>query len=275
MKKIETIVILFVFLLYISFLIHPVLADKDDKDGKDGKDGEKTTKKGKFWMNKESGAVAIDPTELGGTVTGPLEITIEGISFEYTNISDFVLVPNDGIPSMVLIFNKGSIESTLYIDNDAKELLDSENSKIEIIGASSLNVKESDLKKAPETEIYKIEVKDNNGKKNLKNAIDNELLTGSKVIYPQISGKNTKTKGSAVIIKKSEDIGFFDIKSINDFMLWINLKFDMNLKNEEKQILQDGIFATLEKTVEDNTAAIPGESTESEQVISENTCVAI
>ena len=78
-----------------------------------------------------------------------------------------------------------------------------------------------------------------------------------------------------MIIKKTENIGLFDIKSINDFMLWVNLKFSMDLKNEEKQILQDGIFATLEKVVEDNTAAIPGESTESQQVISENTCTVI
>ncbi|RLG15269.1 MAG: hypothetical protein DRN71_01755 [Candidatus Nanohalarchaeota archaeon] len=259
--KHKTTIIILVLILSVFFLIHPAFA--------------KMKKKGVMWVDEESGAVAIDPTELGGTVTDSLEIAIEGIAFEYTNISDFVLVPNDGKPSMVLIFNKGSTESTLYIDNDAKELLDSKKNKIEIIGASSLKVKKSDLKKAPETEIYEIEVKDNNGKKNLKNAIDNELVTGSKVIYPQISGPSTNAKGSTVIIKKSEDIGLFDIKSINDFMLWINLKFDMNLKNEEKLILQDGIFATLEKAVEDNTASIPGESTESEQVISENTCVAI
>ncbi len=254
-------------------MITPVLADDDNDDNSD--DDRKITRRNHDRWNKRSGITAIDPTERSDTVVDPREISIENVGFKYTDYDSFILVPDDGIPSMTLIFKKGSIESTLYIDNDAKELLDDKKNNIKIIGVNSLNVKKTDITKIPESELYKIEVKDNNSKKNLKNTIDNELLTGSKVIYPQISGPSTDAKGSAVIIKKSVDVGLVDIKSINDFMLWVNLKFDMNLKNEEKQILQNGIFATLEKAVEDNTASTPGESTETEQVISENTCVAI
>ncbi len=271
-------IIIFVFLLCFSFLIIPALAGK----GGGGKGFSElkedfSKSKGMFWKHRhiKSLARAIDPTELGGIVMSPLEITIEGITFIYTNYSDFVLVPSDGIPSMVFIFNKGSTESILYIDNDAKELLDDQKSKIEIIGVNSLKVKKSDLEKSGESELYSIKVKDNNGKRNLKNVLDNELATGSKIIYPQITSPSTNTKGSEVIIKESKDVGFFSIRSINDFMLWINLRFNMNLNNEEKEIFQEGILTTLEKAVEDCAAGVPGENIEVQQVITENTCVAV
>ncbi len=268
----NVLIIIFIFLLCFSFLIIPALADDDDDDDDYDK---KITKKGHRWKHEKSGITAIDPTELGGIVTNPIGITIEDVTFIYTNYSDFVLVPGDGIPSMVFIFNKGSTESTLYIDNDAKELLDDKKSKIEIIGVDSLKIEKSDLEKSGESELYSIEVKDNNGKKNLKNALDNELATGSKIIYPQITSPSTHTKGSEVIIKESKDTGFFSIRNINDFMLWINLKFNMNLNNEEKEIFQEGILTTLEKVVEDCAADLPGKSIEVQQVITENTSVAV
>ncbi len=269
MKKV--LIIIFVFLLCFSFLIIPALADDDDDDDDDDR---RIGRRGHYWDHK-SGITAIDPTELGGIVTTPIGITIEDVTFIYTSYSDFVLVPSDGIPSMVLIFSKGSTESTLYIDNDAKELLDDKKSKIEIIGVNSLKVIKSDLEKSGESELYSIKVKDNNGKKNLKNVLDNELATGSKIIYPQITSPSSSTKGSKVIIKESKDIGFFSIKSINDFMLWINLRFNMNLNNEEKEIFQEGILTTLEKAVEDCAAGLPGKNIEVQQVITENTCVAV
>ncbi len=202
-----------------------------------------------YWVDEQTGIVAIDPTELGGTVTAPHQISIESIGFGYMDYNSFVLVPHDGVPSIVLIFSKGSVQSNLYMDDDARELLYAEDSRIEIIGMASMKVDKSDIKKLENMALYVIEVKDNRGRMNLKNALESELATGKKVVYPLISGSRSKIKGSSVTVKEYKNIGFFDIRSINDFLLWLNLKFSMNLNNKEKKILQKGILATLEETV--------------------------
>ncbi len=202
-----------------------------------------------YWVDEQTGIVAIDPTELGGTVTALHQISIESIGFGYTDYNSFVLVPHDSVPSIVLIFSKGSVQSNLYMDDDARELLYAEDSRIEIIGMASMKVDKSDIKKLENMALYVIEVKDNRGRMNLKNALESELATGKKVVYPLISGSRSKIKGSSVTVKEYKNIGFFDIRSINDFLLWLNLKFSMNLNNKEKKILQEGILATLEETV--------------------------
>lgn len=207
-----------------------------------------------YWIDEETNIVAIDPTQLGGVITSPYEVSIENIGIKYMDYESFVLVPDDGIPSMVLIFSKGSLRSTLYMDNDARELLDSKESKIEIVGTKSLNVRKPEIKKVDNTRLYSIDVRDIRGSKNLKRTLDNEIMTGNKVIYPHISRGESKIEGSKVIIKESRDISLFEIRSISDLLLWINLRFNMNLDNKEKGILQDGIYATLEKAVEENTA---------------------
>lgn len=204
-----------------------------------------------YWVDEQTDIVAIDPTELGGTVTALYQISIEGIGFGYGDYNSFVLVPHDGVPSMVLIFSKGSVQSNLYMDDDARELLYAEDSRIEIIGMTSMRVDKSDIKKLENMSLYVIEIKDNRGRTNLENALESELVTGKKVVYPLISGSGSKTEGSSVTVKEYKNIGFFDIRSINDFLLWLNLKFSMNLNNKEKKILQKGILATLEETVAD------------------------
>ncbi len=210
-----------------------------------------------YWIDKRTNIVAIDPTDMGGTIVSPLEISIDSVGFEYMDYGSFVFVPDDGMPSMVLVFNKGSIRSILYMDNDARALLDSEDSEIEIAGVTSLKVDKSDVKKAEGMELYGIEVRDRKGRTNLKRAMDSELRTGSKSIYPQISAGELRTKGSSVVIKEPEDIGFFDIRSISDLFLWLNLKFGMNLENKEKKILREGIYSTLQKAVDESTATPP------------------
>jgi len=245
--------------------INETMDDADAGESRDAAPREKRTfddlgikvKRETYWIDKKTNIVAIDPVELGGTVTAPLEISIESVGFEYTDYDSFVLVPDDGIPSMVLIFSKGSIKSTLYMDNDARALLDTRDSKIEIAGATSLKVDKSDIKKAENMELYVIDVRDNKGRTNLKKAMNSELRTGSKSIYPQISTGELRTRGSSVIIKEPKEIGFFDIRSISDLFLWLNLKFGMNLDNKEKKILQEGIYSTLQKAVEDSTATPP------------------
>jgi len=202
-----------------------------------------------YRVDEQTGIVAIDPTELGGTVTAPHQISIESIGFGYMDYNSFVLVPHDGVPSMVLIFSKGSVQSNLYMDDDARELLYAEDSRIEIVGMASMRVDKSDIKKLENMALYVIEVKDNIGRTNLENALESELATGKKVVYPLISGSRSKIEGSSVTVKEYKNIGFFDIRSINDFLLWLNLKFSMNLNNKEKKILQKGILATLEETV--------------------------
>ncbi|MEA3342660.1 MAG: hypothetical protein U9Q92_00700, partial [archaeon] len=113
MKRV--LIIIFVFLLCFSFLIIPALAGRGGGGGKEFSELKEEFLKsgGMFWKHKHKSSLAraIDPTELGGIVTTPFGITIEGITFIYTNYSDFVLVPSDGVPSMVFIFNKGSTES--------------------------------------------------------------------------------------------------------------------------------------------------------------------
>ncbi len=202
-----------------------------------------------YWVDEQTGIVAIDPTELGGTVTAPHQITIEGIGFGYMDYNSFVLVPHDDVPSLVLIFGKGSVQSNLYMDDDARELLYATDSKVEIIGMASMRVDKSDIKRLKNMALYVIEVKDNRGRTNLENALESELATGKKVVYPLISGGRSRIEGSSVTVKEYKDLGFFDIRSINDFLLWLNLKFSMNLNNREKKILQKGILATLEETV--------------------------
>lgn len=210
-----------------------------------------------YWIDKSTNIIAIDPTDLGGTFVSPLEISIESVGFKYKGYDSFVFVPDDGVVSMVLIFEEGSIESTLYMDNDARALLDSEDSKIEIAGVTSLKVDKSDVKKAEGMELYAIEIRDNKGRTNLKRAMDSELMTGNKVVYPQILIGELETKGSTVVIKEPEDIGFFDIRGINDFLLWLNLKFGMNLDNKEKKILREGIYLTLQRAVDESVASSP------------------
>ena len=207
-----------------------------------------------YWIDKRTNIVAIDPTDLGGAIVSPLEVSIDGVGFEYTDYGSFVFVPDDGVPSMVMVFSKGSIKSTLYMDNDARALLDSDDSEIEIVGVNLLKVDKSDVKKAEDMELYVIEVRDSKGRTNLKRAMDSELRTGSKSIYPQISAGELRTKGSSVVIKEPDDIGFFDIRSISDLFLWLNLKFGMNLENKEKKILQEGIYSALQKAVDESTA---------------------
>ncbi len=202
-----------------------------------------------YWVDEQTGIVAIDPTELGGTVTALRQISIESIGFEYRDYNSFVLVPHDGVPSMVLVFSKGSVRSNLYMDDDARELLYAKDSKVEIIGMASMRVDKSDIKKLENMALHVIEVKDNRGRTNLENALESELATGKKVVYPLISGSRSKTEGSSVTVKEYKNLGFFDIRSINDFLLWLNLKFSMNLNNKEKKILQKGILATLEEAV--------------------------
>ncbi len=183
-----------------------------------------------------------------------VEISIDNIGFKYENYDSFVLVPDDGIPSMVLVFSKGSVISHLHMDNDARALLDNSDSIIEIVGTTTMNIDKSDIKKTEGIELYTIEIRDKEGRKNLKMAMDSELKTGSKSIYPMISAGELRTKGTRVLIKTSREIGFFEIRSINDLLLWLNLKFGMNLDNKEKQILQEGIYSTLQKAVDDATA---------------------
>ncbi|MEA3342913.1 MAG: hypothetical protein U9Q92_02005 [archaeon] len=202
-----------------------------------------------YWVDEQTGIVAIDPTELGGTVTALHQISIESIGFGYMDYNSFVLVPHDGVPSMVMIFGKGSVQSNLYMDDDARELLYAEDSRIEIVGMASMRVDKSDIKKLENMALYVIEVKDNRGRTNLENALESELATGKKVVYPLISGSGSKIEGSSVTVKEYKNIVFFDIRSINDFLLWLNLKFGMNLNNKEKKILQKGILATLEEAV--------------------------
>lgn len=210
-----------------------------------------------YWIDKGVGVVAIDPSGMGGAVTSASTISINGIGFEYSGYTPFVLVSDDGVPSMVLIFGQGSIKSTLYMDNDAKELLDSPDSKIEIVGSSSVKVDESDIRKAEDMDLYLIEVRNSDGGANLKGAFEHEIKDGGMVIYPQISGVDSEVMGSKVLVDEYEDIGFFEISSLSDFFLWINLKFGMNLNNEEKEVLQNGILETLEEAVEANRCYVP------------------
>ncbi len=205
-----------------------------------------------YWIHEEAGIVAVDPSGRGGAVTSGRKISINGVGFEYSGYSPFVLVSGDGVPSMVMIFSRGSIESTLYMDDDAKELLDSPDSRIEIAGTNSVKVDKSDIKKAEDMDLYLIEVRSRNGGANLESAIDSEIVNGGMVIYPQILGVESEVAGSKVLVNEYEDIGFFDVRSMSDFFLWINLKFNMNLNNNEKKILQKGILETLEDTVEAN-----------------------
>lgn len=271
MRKNELILAFFLLFLYIYAMAAMAAAEEDD-------DEEHYTEKGHIIHHKKTKISAIDPTKGGGVVVSSVAIQVDKVVFEYGNYDDLIFVPDDGVPSMVLVFDKGSIVSTLYIDDDAKELLEKDKKNvIEIVGMTSIKVKRSDIKSAEEIDngIYAVDVKDIGGEHNIKNALDGELVTGSKIVYPQIVGSDTPAKGATVIIKESKDIGFFEIRSINDFMLWLNLKFSMNLNNDEKKVFRDGIFATLEKTVEDNTAGAPGIKKLAAQALSEDTCVAV
>lgn len=275
MRKIILFSAVILSFIYVSF-IASVAAAVDEDEYFDYSDEIKEI--GDIIEHVPSGIVAIDPTKAGGVVVSPFAIQIQHVGFEYANYDDLIFVPDDGVPSMVLVFGKGSVVSTLYLDDDAKKLLESNNKNdVEIVGMVSLIVSKSDLRKAEETVsgVYAVDVKDTGGEHNIKNALDGELVTGSKIVYPQIVGSDTPVKGARVIIKESKDISFFEIRSINDFMLWLNLKFSMNLNNDEKKIFRDGIFATLEKTVEDNTAGAPAMKKMAAQGLSEDTCVAV
>ncbi len=211
-----------------------------------------------YWIDERTGIVAIDPSGRGGAVTSGRQISVRGVGFEYMDYGSFVLVPDDGVSSMVLIFSRGSIKSTLYMDNDARELLDDPDSRIDISGTSLMKVNKSNVRKAEGMELYVIETRNRKGGAELENAFGRELMSGSRVIYPQISSGGSEVMGSKVLVKEYRDIGFFEIRSISDFFLWLNLKFNMNLNNKEKKILQKGIFETLEETVEANSRYISG-----------------
>ncbi len=278
MRKYRSILSVIFFFLYMSAIAALTVARGGEKYHGWEVDDEREIEQGYLIMDKKPGITAVEPTKGGGIVVSPFAIQVENIIFEYVSYDDLIFVPDDGVPSMVLVFGKGSVVSTLYMDSDAKRVLDSsDHSNVEIVGVTSLKVKKSDIKKATETNpgVYAVDVTDTGGDKNIKTAIDGELMTGSKVVYPQIAGSGTPAKGATVIIKESKDISFFEIRSMNDFLLWINLKFSMNLNNEEKKIFREGILTALEKTVEDNTAGAPGIKTVAGQVTSENTCVAV
>ncbi len=206
-----------------------------------------------YWIDEETGIVAIDPSGRGGAVTSGRQISISGIGFEYMDYGSFVLVPDDGIPSMVLIFGRGSIKSTLYMDNDARKLLDDPDSRIEISGTSLIKVDKSDVRKAEDMDLYVIEIRNINGGTDLESAFERELMKGSWVISAKISVGESEIIASKVMIEEYRDIRFFEIRSISDLFLWLNLKFSMNLNNEEKKILQKGILETLDETVEANS----------------------
>lgn len=208
-----------------------------------------------YWIDEETSIIAIDPSGGGKAVTSEHQIAISGIGFEYEDHNSFVLVPDDGVPSMVLIFDKGSIKSTLYMDNDALKLLDDPDSRIEIAGTGSMKVDKSDVRKVEDLGLYVVEVRNREGGTNL----ELELMSGNRVIYPLISTGKSEIIGSKVMVSEYTDIRFFEIRSISDLFLWLNLKFNMNLNNKEKKILQKGILETLEETVEANSRYVSGE----------------
>ncbi len=205
-----------------------------------------------YYIDEVTGIVAIDPSSGGETVTSEHTISIGDTGFEYDDYDSFVLVPDDDVPSMVLIFDEGSIKSTLYLDNDAIKLLEDPNSSIEIGGTLSMTVDKSDIKKVTTLGLYVVEIKSIDGRTNLETGLERELMSGSMVIYPLISTGESEIMGSRVIIDEYTDLRFFEIRSISDLFLWLNLKFNMDLNNNEKQIMQKGILDSLDEMVEAN-----------------------
>ncbi|MFH1126980.1 MAG: hypothetical protein V1718_02625 [archaeon] len=237
---------------------------------------------GIYIRHNETGIIAIDPSELGGTVTSPskpnepTEISIDGIAFRYNDgnpFEPFVFDPEDGEPSMVIIFKKGSIKSTLYLDEDAKKALD-EGGTIEIIvegsQTSPLIVNKSDIQKSKEPGLYLIELKDSDHKNDLKETFE-ELKPKSKTIYPKITTSKSSAKGTTITVKESEEVN--PLNSFNEFILWTNMKMNVDFDNDEKKILKEGILLTLEKTVEDRTASPEDKSTEPEDTYPDDVCV--
>ena len=205
-----------------------------------------------YYIDEGTGVVAIDPSGGGETITSENTISIGSTGFGYDDYDSFVLVPDDGVPSMVLIFDEGSIKSTLYLDNDAIKLLEDPNSSIEIGGTVAMTVDKSDIKKVTTLGLYVVEVKSIDGGSNLETGLERELMSGSMVIYPLISTGESEIMGSRVIIDEYTDPRFFEIRSISDLFLWLNLKFNMDLNNKEKKIMQKGILDSLDEMVEAN-----------------------
>ncbi|MFH1431683.1 MAG: hypothetical protein ABIG84_00495 [archaeon] len=272
MKKIKMLLVFLIIASYISFSISTSFAEEDyhhDNDNPYQEEFEQNlVKEGKFLRHKDTGILAHNPDELDGTVTSPTELTIDKIAFKYKNYNNFIMIPDDNEPSIILIFNKGSVKSTLYIDKKAKEILDESGSSIEIITegstSSSLIVDKSDIQPTDTSGIFAIEIKDKDSKKDLTGAIKNELKTGSKTIYPKITSPDSTITGSKVTIK---DPTLTSIKNFKDLILWINLQFNTNLDNDEKKILKDGILLTLEKTVEDATSPPLDETLPEEPIV--------